>query len=478
MVPVKTAIKIPKYIKPWEKVLDIKEVEFTLPQKEISIVSALEKITGRPLSNIEEGVIHASACTDTADCPELHAFETLFGRDSLITALDLKDIFPGLLKNTVLTLARYQGEKHDLFSEEEPGKMVHEVRRRDDPIAQSITKESKWKWPYYGSIDATILYLLAITETVKKESDFFYTEFKSKGGEVRTIRDSYISAFEFILKKSKENPERLLEYKAGFKGSIENQVWKDSYDSYHHLDGTLANHKRGVASIEVQALAYDALKGTSEMDIPPCLKKDSEDLAESLKKIVLERFWIEDEKGGYFALGTDRDEGGNLRPLKIRTSNMGWVLNSGILDGNDPEILEKKDKIVKTLFSDDMITSGGIRTLSNKEVRFSPGSYHNGSIWLFDNFQIRKGLVRQGYIKEAEEIDKRLKNIYKKLKVFPEFIRGDEEIEINRCVVDVWNEKDDRKNKLERPPQLIQAWSVSALCVACGFYIETLSHIH
>jgi len=463
MVPVKTAIKIPEYLKPWEKVLDIKEVEFDLPQEEISIVSALEKITGKPLANIEKGTIHASACTDTADCPELHAFETLFGRDSLITALDLKDIFPGLLKNTVLTLARYQGEKHDLFSEEEPGKMVHEVRRGDDPIAQRITKESRWQWPYYGSLDATLLYLLAIIDIVKKDPKFLYAEFKSKGGKTRTMRDSYISALEFILKKSRENPERLLEYKAGFKGSIENQVWKDSYDSYHHPDGTLANHKRGIASIEVQTLAYDALKETVSLDTPDNLKRESKELADNLKGVVLDKFWIEDDRGGYFALGADRNNKGALRPLKIRTSNMGWVLNSGILDGNSPDIFRKKEQLVKTLFSEEMLTDGGIRTLSDKEVRYSPGSYHNGSIWLFDNFQIRKGLARQGYTKEAKEIDKKLKNIYRELRVFPEFIRGNEKIEINRCVIDVWNEKDSRKNKLERPPQLIQAWSVSAL---------------
>jgi glycogen debranching enzyme len=117
-----------------------------------------------------------------------------------------------------------------------------------------------------------------------------------------------------------------------------------------------------------------------------------------------------------------------------------------------------------------MLAGGGIRTLSNKEVRFKPGAYHNGSVWLFDNFQIRKGLIRHGYTKEAAEIEKRLKKVYKKLKVFPEFVRGDEEIDINRRTIDIWDKKDGRKNRIEQPPQLIQAWSVSAFCVLLGFH--------
>ncbi len=350
MAQTKTVSRSPEYIKPWEKVLKIKEVEFSLPEKEISLTSALEKITGKPITEIDKGTIFASAGTKSASSSEFHKFETLFGRDSLITALDLKDIFPKLLKNTVLTLAKCQGEEYVPHKEEEPGKIVHESRKDDDPIAQRLSGESGWQFPYYGSLDATILYLLAVLDIVEKEPKFFYIKYKSKSGKTKNIKDSFISGIDFILKKTKDNPEGLLEFRAGFMGSIENQVWKDSFDSYHHQDGTLANHKQGIASIEVQALAYDVFMGVDELNIPSHLKKELKIVAGNLKDIVLKKFWVEDKRGGYFALGSDRDEKGHLRLLKVRTSNMGWLLQSGILSGNDSDITKKKKCSGKNTF--------------------------------------------------------------------------------------------------------------------------------
>src|SRR5690606_30664910 len=124
-----------------------------------------------------------------------------------------------------------------------------------------------------------------------------------------------------------------------------NQVWKDSPDAYHHSDGTLANHTSGIASIEVQTTAYDALLDAALLyedylntpDIAYTLREQ----AEELRSTILNEFWT-DEKGGYFVLGTDRDELGNLRQLKVRTSNMGHTLNSRLLAGNDPYITDRR----------------------------------------------------------------------------------------------------------------------------------------
>lgn len=409
---------------------------------------------------------------NTSSTPEhLKLYETLFGRDSLRVAIDLISSYPLLARNTILELASYQGLDKVDQREEEPGRIVHEVRDRDDPVAQQLTSERGWDWPYYGSVDATPEYIRTLTAYCQKSEEnhgFLFETYLDRNGQEHKIADSLEQALAWIEKRLDDNPEGILEYKSVLPNGIENQVWKDSWDAYHHADGQIANHSKGIASIEVQVTTYDALIDAAELFEDILVQTDIADKlrarADKLKKTILETFWTE-EKGGFFVLGTDRDEKGKLRQMRIRTSNMGHVLNSRILKGDEPEIVRKRQATVDHILSPEMLNVSGIRTLASDEYRFRPGSYHNGSVWLWDTHHIAKGLRRLGYDSEAMDIDNRLLNIVNTTRIFPEYVRGDDSDtpSVNRQTILLWDENHQRINKVEQPPQEVQAWTVAAI---------------
>lgn len=401
----------------------------------------------------------------------LQLYATLFGRDSLRVAIDLISSYPLLARTTVLELAKYQGLEDIHRREEERGRIVHEVRDSDDPIARKLTSERGWHWPYYGSVDATPEYIRTLTaycQNSEENRGFLSETYEDRYGETHDIAHSMELALSWIEQRLDSNPEGILEYKSSIPKGIENQVWKDSWDAYHHADGTIANHSKGIASIEVQVTTYDALIDAAELfedildqtDVAVRLRQR----AEKLRSTILSTFWTED-KGGYFVLGTDRGENGRLRQLKIRTSNMGHVLNSRILKGDDPEITRMREATVQNILSPEMLNVSGIRTLASDEYRFRPGSYHNGSVWLWDTHHIAKGLRRLGYKDEAQDIDNRLLNVVNETHIFPEYVRGDdsESPSINQQTILLWDENLQRINKIEQPPQEVQGWTVAAI---------------
>ncbi|MNH49966.1 Amylo-alpha-1,6-glucosidase [compost metagenome] len=401
----------------------------------------------------------------------LRLYEVVFGRDSLRVAIDLISSYPELARSTVLRLAELQGIEDNIAREEEPGKIVHEARDATDPLAINLTKTLGWGWPYYGAVDATPEFIRTLTAYCRRSEEnhaFLSQTYIDRSEKARSIGYALDMAVEWILHKLNSNKEGLLEYKSVLPQGIENQVWKDSWDSYHHADGTLANHKKGIASIEVQTTTYDALLDAAllyENALDDPLKAARlRAKAETLKQTILTTFWTED-KGGYFVLGTDRDENDNLRQLKIRTSNMGHVLNSRLLEGDEPHIVRMREAIVRQITSPELLTPNGIRTLASDEVRFRPGAYHNGSIWLWDTHHIAKGLRRHEYHEIADEIDRRLLNVVTVTKIFPEYIRGDDSSTptINTQTIVLWDETYQRNNQLEQPPQEVQAWTVAAI---------------
>jgi len=401
----------------------------------------------------------------------LDLYKTLFGRDSLRVAIDLITNFPELGRATCLTLAELQGIEDVLEREEEPGRIVHEVRNENDPIARDLTERLGWGWPYYGTVDATPEFVRTLTAYCKRTEEnraFLSQEYVDRQGNTRTMTHSLEMALAWIQRRLNSNPEGLLEFKAAIPKGIENQVWKDSWDAYHHSDGTIANHEKGIASIEVQVTTYDALLDAAELyeealDQPEqaaALRSQ----AERLRQVIISTFWTED-KGGYFVLGTDRDDQGNLRQMKIRTSNMGHALNSRLLAGDNPENVRMREALMRQLLSPEMLNVSGIRTLASDEYRFRPGSYHNGSVWLWDTHHIAKGMRRHGYHEEADELDRRLLNVVNTTHIFPEYVRGDssDKPSINQQTILVWDEESQRENKVEQPPQEIQAWTVAII---------------
>ena len=406
------------------------------------------------------------------DTPKhLRLYEVNFGRDSLRVAIDLISSYPELARATTLRLAALQGLEDNTEREEEPGRIVHEARDKDDPIAQELTEQLGWGWPYYGSVDATPEFIRTLTAYCQKTEEnraFLSEEFIDRAGNTRTMTHALEMALSWIHRRLSSNFEGLLEYKSVLPKGIENQVWKDSWDAYHHADGTLANHTKGIASIEVQVTTYDALLDAAALFEDALDQPQRADelriQAARLKETIISLFWT-DDKGGYFALGTDRDDHGNLRQMKIRTSNMGHVLNSRLLQSGNSEDIRMRDAVVKHIMSPQLLNISGIRTLASDEVRFRAGSYHNGSVWLWDTHHIAKGLRRHGYTEEADDIDRRLLNIVNVTRMFPEYVRGDDSNmpSVNQQTIIVWDEINQRENKVEQPPQEVQAWTVAAI---------------
>ena len=460
-----------------------------LPGEEITnIAQSPERISTTPPSTLRElyrlaqakinsevgefGPILASLSSEgDSDSPELHRYEALFGRDSLRVAMDLLPMYPKLTRVTLVSLAQLQGIAYNANREEEPGRIIHESRNPTDPIGRELTQKYGWDWPYYGSVDATPEFIRVVSAYCKRSSEgnkFLSQSYTDRSNSPRTVADALTRAVEWVQHRMDSNPEGLIETIRANPQGIENQVWKDSWDSYFHNSGDMANHNAGVASIEVQRVAYDALLDAADL-YEQALDRQPEagDLrmrADKLKTTILNHFWT-DDKNGYFVLGTDRDTDGKLRQLQVRTSNMGHLLHSRLLEGDDPEIVLRRESIIFNLFSPAMLTGSGIRTLASDEIRYRPGAYHNGSIWLWDNYLIVEGLRRHGYNQLADNLSERLFNIVNVTKEFPEFIRGDSQDipMLNNRIIDVWDDVNNRANRVEQPPQKVQAWSVAAI---------------
>jgi glycogen debranching enzyme len=383
---------------------------------------------------------------EDAGTPALTLFEALFGRDSLIAALLAADLKPQLLVAVVEALAACQGRALDASREEEPGRIPHEVRDERDPVARAITAGAGWGWPYYGSVDATPLFVTAVRRV-------------TAAGAVRpALRESVRRAAGWLLTRL-EGSDDLLASRPMRATDLENQVWKDSWDAYSYADGSVA--RPPIASVEVQGLAYDACLDAAEL-LGGAEAERLRSAAARLRARVLEHFWV--DRGGWFALGVDwSGPGGAIRPLARRSSNMGHLLGSRLLDG--PELAGRRESLAGQLFEDDLLCAAGIRTLGSGEARYGPGTYHNGSCWPWDCVWIALGLLRHGFREPACDLMARVLRAVAATGCFPEFVRGDstpDETRVNDRVLDVWDPAG-RMNRIEQPPQAIHATTAAAI---------------
>ena len=383
----------------------------------------------RPEEVGRNGPLIAARATD-ANSGEaaLRLFEIVYGRDSLMAALFVGDLFPLLREATVLYLADYQGQRYDAWHEEEPGRIAHMI--------WNPNRDTNLGYPYFGTVDATPHFISAAMHAIQARPTF--------EGE---IRDALAAAVAWLLRRLASDNLGLLSHQRVNSHGIANQVWKDSWDSMSHVDGTVANHTAPVASLEAQALAYDALVEVGELHA-----------ADRLARSVEQHFWL----GDFYAIGVDRDPAtGAPRPLSTRASNMGWLLRSRLLDGRE----DRQRRIVELLFSDEFLAKSGVRTLSNREVRFRSRSYHNGTVWPHDNYLISLGLEQRGFVDEAQELRRRLASFCRATHRFPEFVGGGgpDEAPFTKRIVDVYDTINDRPNRVEQPPQEIVCWTVAAM---------------
>jgi len=308
-------------------------------------------------------------------------FMAMFGRDSLITSLQALPFAPDLACTTLKVLAGMQARTEDAFRDAEPGKITHELR-----FGELTAFEERPHSPYYGSADATPLFLILLDE---------YERWSGDRALVQALEREARAAIDWIDIHGDRDQDGYIEYsRRNEQTGLENQCWKDSWDSIVFADGSLAPLPR--ATCEIQGYAYDAKMRTARLARAvwndPQWAATLERSAAQLKQRFNRDFWI--EKRGFFALALD----GTKRKVDSLTSNIGHLLWSGIVDDN------KAERCVRHLMGDKLFSGWGIRTMAVGEGAYNPIGYHVGTVWPHDNSIIAWGLSRYGYRDEAARL--------------------------------------------------------------------------
>jgi len=475
-LPVQTDETMRYHVRPDDVVLKIREVSSPIRTPPLSTAQALMRLGH--VSNLRKlgsaGPLHAATTADAnqdAD-PELRKFEAVFGRDALRVSEFVGEFFPQLRQATILSLARAQGVEQRDDSEEEPGKIVHEWRDPSDPVAQRITAENGWAWPYYGAVDTTPLFICETLRSFDAEPSVLAAEVVRLNGQQCALADSLAWAVGWVCRRVDSDPDGLLTYQRMNPNGIENQTWRDSWDSFSHTDGSLPNWGRPVAALDVQVLTYEALTAavrTAHLGIlgPQHTAEELTERADRIRDSMFRRFWVDDGEDGFFAAALDFSEDGVRRALRTKISDIGQVLASTLLMGDSPEIRECRENVVRCVFSPGLLCSAGIRSLHADEARYWPGGYHTGNSWLWQTMQIADGLERHNLYFLAQELRRRCWRVYIRTGLLPEFARGaDDRGILNDRIIDVWQSGDQRRNRIEQPPQEVQAWTAASMYAA------------
>jgi glycogen debranching enzyme len=306
---------------------------------------------------------------------------TMFGRDSIFTSLQALPFQPELADTTLRELGARQGTRIDDFRDEDPGRILHEMR-----YGESAAFEEQPHTPYFGNADATPLFVVLLDE---------YELWTGDAALVRQLEYQARAALAWIDDYADLTGTGYISYKRRNEDTgLENQCWKDSWDSISYRDGTLPGFPR--ATCELQGYAYDAkMRGARLARMfwdDPEYARELERSAAELKRRFNRDFWISD--GRYFAVALDE----NGRQVDTLTSNIGHLLWSGIVDKT------KARSIVNHLLGPKLFSDWGVRTLAAGEQRFNPIGYHTGTVWPFDNSFIAWGLRRYGFKQEAARI--------------------------------------------------------------------------
>ena len=309
-------------------------------------------------------------------------FMAVFGRDTIIACLQTLLFGPELARNALAALASLQAREDDPSVDAEPGKIVHEVRYGK--------AAERWFHRYYGTIDATPLYLVLFSELWRWTDDTSLAQ---------EFKEPALRALEWIDRHGDLDGDGFIEARKRSERGLDVQSWKDSWDSQRFHDGRIAEPP--IAPAEAQGYVYDAKRRLAEIarevwrDRPLAERLERE--AEELKRRFDEAFWCED-RGGFYALALDGDK----NQVDSICSNIGHLLWSQIVPP------ERVEAIVDQLMGEGLWSGWGVRTMSENEPAYSPLSYHNGTVWPHDNSLIAWGLAQHDRWPELQRIVQRM----------------------------------------------------------------------
>lgn len=408
--------------------------------------------------------VASASTTPDEQRPELRAFEAIFGRDALIMSRFLWALDPALGVGALLALAQCQGRVHDVASEQEPGRIAHEIRDPADPVAVSLSKSNGWSWPYYGSVDATPRFISHAACVLRQLPSLTRLGIRHATAGVRTVGQAIDDASLWLAQRLEQDDGYLVS-RPLTAGALVNQVWRDSWDAFFEPDGAVAGPP--IVALDAQCLAFDALvEGASIARMFPGVgavdPRRLEWLADLVKRRTIEKFVQGGDVSPWFACALHRRPGALWKPLLAHTSDQGHLLGSRLLASHSdrPDLVAG---IVADLSSDNLLCAAGLRTIGLSESRFRAGAYHCGSSWLWDTATTAFGLVAEGELDFARDLFGRVEKACDVFGGYPEFARGERgsEIHFNTRVVDVVD-RQGRENRIEQPPQEIQGWTVAA----------------
>ncbi len=306
-------------------------------------------------------------------------FMTVFGRDSLLTAWMALPLDRSLAVGTLRTLARHQGNVVDPRRDEQPGRILHEIRHGMDSL-HALGGGSV----YYGSADATPLFVMLLGEL---------HNWGVPRADIEALLPAADRAIDWLLHYGDADGDGYVEYERACETGLVNQGWKDSFDGITYADGRIADPPLALAEVQGYAYAAYLARASIARDLGDAVTAGRlTERAAALKTAFNRDFWLPDL--GYYALALDADK----RPVDSLASNVGHCLWSGIVDA------EHAAAVAARLAGPEMFTGWGVRTLASTMDAYNPMSYHNGSVWPHDNAIAVAGLMRYGFVAEAQRI--------------------------------------------------------------------------